>query len=297
MRTIIVLGLLCALGSFAGHASSARAQASDQAREREARAEFEAGVTAAQAADYARARAHFLRSRQLVVKASTLLNLALADLKLGLVDEALFALDAIEAPAEGPHQERLRRRAREMRSEVEALRDAIASKRSAEAPTTAPSEANVDPEHEADVRDAPAVEETQAPPAARSVALIENARSLPSAPRETPSLTGPRTLLAVGGVLGAAAIGTTLWWRHRDRDYDVCLHPRAGTRCPEQAVIGRERRAAIGVTAALGGAAVALIATGAIWLVGKKRDVRASSVSVSLWTERDRLGALASGRF
>jgi hypothetical protein len=296
--------MLFALGLCSLPLAGARAQHDE--REREAKAEFEAGVAAAQAEDYARAREHFLRSRQLVVKASTLLNLALADLKLGLVEEALFALDAIEAPAEGPQQERLRQRARKMRGEIEALREALAVKRTEQERTLASSPAAA-PEprpaaavtSQAESLPANRVEAARLPAPVAPGGDAHGAEREPSASasaRLRPSLIGPRVLFALGGALGASAIGSALWWRDRDADYHECLHAREVI-CDQRETIGRERTAAMAVTLALSGAALGLIASGAIWLVGKKRDVREQSLSVSLWNERGRLGVVANGRF
>lgn len=89
----------------------------------EARAAFERGVAATRDARWQDARREFELSRQLVVKPSTLFNLALVDVKLGLAQEAIRELDAFEALAGEPHAEMVER-ARTLRAEAERLMDA-----------------------------------------------------------------------------------------------------------------------------------------------------------------------------
>ena len=107
--------LLCALASLI---SGANADAGS-----EARAAFERGVEASRAARWQDARREFERSRDLVVKPSTLFNLAVADVRLGLGREALVALDAFERIATDQHAEMLER-AYTLRAEAERLADA-----------------------------------------------------------------------------------------------------------------------------------------------------------------------------
>jgi tetratricopeptide (TPR) repeat protein len=271
---------------------SALAEDSSPEREREAKALFEAGVEAAKVEDYKRAREYFQRSRQLVVKASTLLNLAIADFKLGLVEEALFALDAIEAPADGPEQERLRKRARKLRGEVAALRESSMAQ-----------SAPVQPSEPAETS-APAVLSSESVKPPTSVQIPSATPSQPSAPErskhatsELPSLVAPRVLLALGGALGAGTIGTALWWRDRSLKNDECLHARE-LRCNEQQQIAREQKAAMALTLSLGISAALFVTSGAVWLVRRKSDRRVGTgVSASLWGDRSALGLLAHGRF
>jgi tetratricopeptide (TPR) repeat protein len=89
----------------------------------EARAAFERGVEATRAARWQDARREFQRSRDLVVKPSTLFNLAVADVKLGLGQEAIQALDAFQTIATDQHSEMLER-AQALRAEAERLMDA-----------------------------------------------------------------------------------------------------------------------------------------------------------------------------
>jgi hypothetical protein len=294
-----VLGL-CAFAWLV--ALSAAAQDVTPEREREARALFEAGVDAAKREEYARARELFQRSRKLVVKASTLLNLAIADFKLGLVDEALFALDAIEAPADGPEQERLRRRARSVRGEVEALRETLAREQAEQSALAA--------QQESDQRElAPAAPVGSAVATAPVAAAQPESSAAPTAgatgpqvaeqhaSAEPPSLLAPRLLLAAGGALGAGAIGAALWWHQRSQSHDECLHAHEDMRCNEEAQIARQKSAAMGLTLTLGIAAAGLVTTGAIWLVRRKSDRRISNVSASAWGGPSAIGLLARGRF
>lgn len=89
----------------------------------EARAAFERGVEATREARWQDARREFEHSRDLVVKPSTLFNLAVADVKLGLGQEALRALDAFQVIATDQHAEMLAR-AKSLRAEAERLADA-----------------------------------------------------------------------------------------------------------------------------------------------------------------------------
>jgi hypothetical protein len=85
----------------------------------EARTAFERGVEASREQRWDDARREFLRSRELVVKPSTLFNLAVADLKLGLADEAIEALDAFERVASPSEHATMLERAKALRAEAE----------------------------------------------------------------------------------------------------------------------------------------------------------------------------------
>lgn len=90
----------------------------------DARAAFERGVAASRAERWEEARREFQASRALVVKPSTLFNLAVVDLKLGLFDEAIAALDAFETLADPREHADMRERAAGMRAQAERERDA-----------------------------------------------------------------------------------------------------------------------------------------------------------------------------
>jgi tetratricopeptide (TPR) repeat protein len=257
-------------------AESASSSAAERAaRERAAKAAFEAGVSAAEAGDYAEARSLFLRSRALVVKASTLLNLAVVDLKLGLVDEALFALDALDVPTAGPQHARLLERARELRDQAEQLRQLEAA--APVAPSTPSASAELAPAASAP----PLAEGPSAAPAPGPAARSE--------PR--PSLLAPRTLVSVGGALAAATIGAALWWSDRSQKLDEC-QKELNVVCLERAQIERQQRGAMALTVTLGVSALGLLTGGGIWLAQRKRDQR-TRASLSVWGPRRGLGMRA----
>lgn len=95
--------------------SSVRADA-----KQEARTTFERGVEASRAQRWDEARTQFKRSLELLPKASTMFNLAVADIKLGLGREALEQLDAFEHAATEEHGEMVER-ARVLRPQAQAL--------------------------------------------------------------------------------------------------------------------------------------------------------------------------------
>lgn len=86
----------------------------------EARTTFERGVEASRAQRWDEARTQFKRSLELLPKASTMFNLAVADIKLGLGREALEQLDAFEHAATEEHGEMVER-ARVLRPQAQAL--------------------------------------------------------------------------------------------------------------------------------------------------------------------------------
>jgi tetratricopeptide (TPR) repeat protein len=86
----------------------------------EARTTFERGVEASRAQQWEEARTQFKRSLELLPKASTMFNLAVADIKLGLGREALEQLDAFENAATEEHGEMVER-ARVLRPQAQAL--------------------------------------------------------------------------------------------------------------------------------------------------------------------------------
>jgi tetratricopeptide (TPR) repeat protein len=90
----------------------------------EARMAFQRGVDASREQRWDDARHEFRRSRELVVKPSTLFNLAVADMKLGLSDEALEALDAFERIASPTEHAAMLERATALRAEAERGKEA-----------------------------------------------------------------------------------------------------------------------------------------------------------------------------
>jgi hypothetical protein len=115
----VLLAALC-FGTVS-RTSLARAQAADATQAREA---FERGVEASREQRWQAARLEFQHSRALVVKPSTLFNLAVCDLKLGLGREALDALDAFAQIANPGEHGAMLERAVALRAEAERLEDA-----------------------------------------------------------------------------------------------------------------------------------------------------------------------------
>jgi len=113
-RSFWGLGLLLAVVLLAP-AAAVRADA-----KQEARTTFERGVEASRAQQWEEARTQFKRSLELLPKASTMFNLAVADIKLGLGREALEQLDAFEHAATDEHGEMVQR-AHVLRPQAQAL--------------------------------------------------------------------------------------------------------------------------------------------------------------------------------
>ncbi|MDB4989401.1 MAG: hypothetical protein JWN04_4579 [Myxococcaceae bacterium] len=117
---VVSLGLLVAL-------ASAGARADDSANQ-EARTTFERGVVASRASQWGEARMQFERSLALVPMPSTMFNLALAYLKLGLGREALAQLDAFERAATVEEHSAMLARAQVLRPQAQALVDSAEAK-------------------------------------------------------------------------------------------------------------------------------------------------------------------------
>ena len=99
--------------------SSSRSARADEAQE--ARASFERGVEASRDERWEEARKQFKRSLELTPKASTMFNLVVADIKLGLGREALEQLDAFERSAHPEEHAAMLERARVLRPQAQAL--------------------------------------------------------------------------------------------------------------------------------------------------------------------------------
>jgi tetratricopeptide (TPR) repeat protein len=90
----------------------------------QARAAFERGVAASRDGRWDDARLEFQHSRTLVVKPSTLFNLAVANLKLGRASEALEALDTFVQIANPATHGAMLERAAALRADAERLEEA-----------------------------------------------------------------------------------------------------------------------------------------------------------------------------
>lgn len=116
VRAWLRLSLITALALFAARA---RADADSEARKA-----FEQGVAASNDARWQDARRAFQHSLDLVVKPSTLFNLAVADLKLGLTQEAIDALDRFRQLANPKQHAAMLERAATLRAEAERSKEA-----------------------------------------------------------------------------------------------------------------------------------------------------------------------------
>lgn len=98
----------------------AEAQGSEQ-DVRDARTSFERGVVASRSGQWEEARVQFQRSLTLVPKASTMFNLAIADIRLGLGREALEQLEAFGRAANEQEHAEMLARVEVLRAQAEAL--------------------------------------------------------------------------------------------------------------------------------------------------------------------------------
>jgi hypothetical protein len=252
-------------GAAAGELNEPLAVSGDV--ERAARTAFEAGIEAAKAADFARARSLFVRSRELVPKPSTLINLAVVDLHLGLSDEAMTVLDELLRVAKGSEYERMRERAERLRVDAQALHDAQVG--SALGPldrVTAPVPAEPAP--------LPPVE----PPPPRKVSEALPAEPLRAPPAEPRSPTGARVLIGSGVVLAAASVATGAgWWRNRNHALDRCSRD-DGVVCAQRGEISAQRTGAMITTLGLDAVAVGLALGGGLWLA-RRSEARTLSLA------------------
>jgi len=233
-RTGLALGLMVVL---AGSAQTIRAEPSAEAEG--AQREFEAGLAAFERGDLPVARARFESSAQQFPRPSTLINLALVELRLGLPAEALSAVEELDAllttGAQQSSRERFAERAVALRREVE---EQLRLRRLSQRPS-APA--------------APSAPPTRPP-----------ADAPPTQP--SPSRFLPRLIAGTGGVLGLAAVGTgAIWWREVEQNMAAC-HGEEGATCLELKQISRQRRAAMQTTIALGSVAAVLGIGAAAWL-------------------------------
>ncbi|MDB4976949.1 MAG: hypothetical protein JWN48_5290 [Myxococcaceae bacterium] len=125
-RPLALLALVCL--SWLGGSVGKRAHAQPADSNQEARTTFEQGVEASRAQHWEEAREKFERSLALVPKPSTMFNLALAYLKLGLGRQALAQLDAFEHAATPGEHAAMLARAQVLRPQAQALVDSAQSK-------------------------------------------------------------------------------------------------------------------------------------------------------------------------
>jgi tetratricopeptide (TPR) repeat protein len=335
VRLWLCLGLIVGLSLCA---CNARADADGEARKA-----FEQGVAASNEERWQDARRAFQHSLERVVKPSTLFNLAVADVKLGLIEEALAALDRFERLANPKQHAGMLERAATLRAQAERNRDAARpanerargliepgnlsataqdsyvqgrdayargdDKLALEAFERAHRESGKNEllfdigiaadRLRADERAVDALsrfvdlfpelpeadqarrhldrlnrviaERTRPEPAATITARREEGPAPTAAPAGTPlELTAPRSLIIVGAVMAAAAVGSAGWLIERSgAREDRCLRDQDA--CENFERVQREKRAALGLTISLSVAAVGMLTGGAIWLRKRKQ--------------------------
>jgi tetratricopeptide (TPR) repeat protein len=350
LRAWLLLGLIVAL-SLPPREACADADG-------DARKAFEQGVAASNEARWQDARRAFQHSLDLVVKPSTVFNLAVANLKLGLSQEALDALDRFEQLANRQQHAGMLERAATLRAEAERSRDAARpanerargliepgnlseearasyaegrdayargeDQRALEAFERAHRESGknellfdigiaadrlraderaidalsrfVDlfpelPEAEQarrhlDRLNQVMAEQKRAEPAATITARREESAPSTAVQQSAPELGAPRSLLIVGAVLAAGAIGSAGWWIQRSgAREDRCLHDQQ--LCQNFEVVQREKRAAIGLTISLSVAAVGFLTGGGLWLHKRKEGgVALKDVNIQATAQR-----------
>ncbi len=232
----------------------------------EARELFDAGVAASGDERWAEARDYFESSLALAEKAATLLNLAVAEVKLGRGRDALRTLDRFDRMADPAQHPAMIERSRVLR------------KLAAQAAVTEPEP----PLPRAEASPTPSVTATSevAPEPPRHQSANEPTTA-PTPPLSS-SLGGPRLLLSLGGALAAGAVGSGVWWRARTQAIDRCdarVPP-----CDNRSVVVRERNTARGITLAASGSALGLLVAGTLWLLRTKATPNAGAAQIG-WSD------------
>lgn len=223
----------------------------------DARVLFNAGGSASAAQHFEEARDYFQRSAALVPKATTYLNLAVVEIRLGLGREALTTLDQFERVATPAEHGQMIERARTLRS----LAQEVAEKQSTALPTP-PNEIS-------------STEESAQPALTEDAAgnPIETMRIMPAEPPArspwSASWIVPTSMFA-GAALAVYATYVSNEWRHTRADaLQACLDPEP--QCVNREGLEREERAALSITLVSGAAALGLASAGIWWLVKHKK--------------------------
>lgn len=277
----LTLGLLAFLllpSPYSAHAQADAAQ--------EARVLFDAGVGASGAERWAQAREYFKASLALSTKVTTLLNLAVAEVKLGLGHDAIRTLDAFDRVADPAAHGAMIERARALRVLAES-----AAEREAEgaipfnAGTAAPASAATGTASEpsptpSDAKPASVGPHDETLSTARTP-TPDSTKSLSTGLRAPapPSLRLPRLLLAGGGVSIAIAVAGGVGWYARANSLERCASH--VPRCDNGAVVARERNIAASAAIVGGAGALGLFSAGVVLLLRDKRERRGDGVRVA----------------
>ncbi len=250
----------------------ARAQSAD-----EARVLFDAGVGASGAERWTQARDYLRRSAALKPKAATLLNLAVAEVKLGLRSAGLATLDAFDRIANPVEHADMIERGQALR--VIALQLA---------PDSDPTESvDLSLSVPLAVTPAPQPDSNIVTPAPVAAAVPSHSTSIAIPSRVAagrPSLFAARAMIVGGLALSGATYPLTLWWLGRMDAIERC-NKRVPS-CENREQLQRQRREAVSTTIVSGTLALGFLAGGSIWLMRLKRSVVSpiATVSTGDWT-------------
>lgn len=243
------MGVACLAIALLAPWVAAPAHADDAAA---AKASFERGVIASEAGDWVAARAEFEASRRHLPKASTLFNLALCEIKLGLGERALETLAAFDEVARPALHAHLVERAQGLRLEAEAI--ATRSRLRALEQALAEQEARI---------------------AARAAVPVSRAEVWKDDDKQTRAGYLAGSLLGTGVTLGLGAGALAVWWHNRSEERDVC-HRSESVTCRERQQITRQYRAAVASTLIAAGSATTFLTVGVLRLRKRRHASRAA---------------------
>lgn len=231
----------------------------------DARMYFDAGVKASGDERWEAARDYLGRSAALFPKAATLLNLAVAEAKLGLRAHALAHLDAFALVADATEHADLIERANALRVIAEQLPPGDSLELAPAAPPLDASPATQVPEPSVNA------EPTRAPDNL-GPAVDTQTRSASSGP-----LLGYATL-AGSALLSGPAVGGGLWWRNRNNALERCAS-RVPT-CDNRPLLNTQRSIAIGLTIGSATLALSALVLGTIWSTRRRARIPVREASL-----------------
>ncbi len=255
IRLVVSLAMLLTLSARV-HADAAQ----------EARVLFDAGVGASGAERWDQARDYFKRSLALAQKATTLLNLAIAEVKLGLGHEALATLDTFDRVADPALHADLIGPANELR------------RLALEAARKQPPNAAVVTETAAPL---PVPDSDKADPALSST--IPSVKPEPISPDQHVPPKQISRRLPIGLLIGAAmltggSVAGAIGWRERVGKLDDCR-----TRvppCTNEDQVKRQRNLGLGIMTVAGAGALGMALAGTLLLLRARPTAQEEPVSV-----------------